>query len=168
MPKSMYSFPSISHFRDPWAPSDCDRERLRNVVVVPRGAGRKDLPVFREQGCRPGVFAYISLPNRLRHHFLLIGGLGIYACFGASQVYRKTGSMHHKSDQSTALNVPNWVCNRLFHLSKLGVECIPQPISEQVEGHHSDQDGNSRHRGDPPGIHQPISSVSHHRSPTRG
>src|ERR1700744_2929848 len=36
------------------------------------------------------------------------------------------------------------------HPFQFGIECIAQPVAEQIDREHRDQDGQTRHRDDPP------------------
>src|ERR1700753_253343 len=53
------------------------------------------------------------------------------------------------------------------HPFQFGIECVAQPVAEQIDREHRDQDGQTRHGDDPPGAVDVIARRGQHRAPLR-
>src|SRR5215467_12849904 len=47
------------------------------------------------------------------------------------------------------------------------IQCVAQPVAEQVEAQHGDEDGQAGERGDPPGRGQELPTLDDHVAPAR-
>jgi len=52
-------------------------------------------------------------------------------------------------------------------LGHLGIQCVPQGITEKIDSHYRDHDSQAGERRNPPGVAHEVSAVREHGAPLR-
>src|SRR5262249_29490446 len=60
-----------------------------------------------------------------------------------------------------------WAPPAEARLDNSRIRCVAQPVAEQVEAQHGDEDGQAGERGDPPGRGQELPALDDHVAPAR-